>query len=92
MQNNDHLFSDIQHLCSAMSDWLMQKSIIQMKPTRQYPVPVVTSCEITAEPVNKKFRPGLLDLDVSRPGRFAPGLFGPERFAPGRFGPGRFAP
>ena len=28
-----------------------KKSIIQLKPTRQYPVPVVTSCVITAEPV-----------------------------------------
>ena len=35
-----------------MSDWLIQKSIIQLKPTRQYPVPVVTSCVVTAEPVN----------------------------------------
>ena len=30
---------------------LFEKSIIQLKPTRQYPVPVVTSCVITAEPV-----------------------------------------
>ena len=30
---------------------LFKKSIIQLKPTRQYPVPVVTSCVITAEPV-----------------------------------------
>ena len=54
MKNNDCLFSDIQNLCNSVSDWLIQKSIIQLKPTRQYPVPVVTSCVITAEPV--KFR------------------------------------
>ena len=55
MKNNDCLFSDIQNLCNAVSDWLIKKkkSIIQLKPTRQYPVPVVTSCVITAEPVNK---------------------------------------
>ena len=35
--------------------------------------------------------PDFLDLDVSRPGRFAPRLFEPGRFASGRFGPGRFA-
>ena len=51
MKNNDCLFSDIQNLCNAVSDWLIKKSIIQLKPTRQYPVPVVTSCVITAEPV-----------------------------------------
>ena len=50
MKNNDCLFSDIQNLCNAVSDWLIQK-IIQSKQTRQYPVPVVTSCVITAEPV-----------------------------------------
>ena len=53
MKNNDCLFSDIQNLCNAVSDWLIKKSIIQLKPTRQYPVPVVTSCVITAEPVKK---------------------------------------
>ena len=53
MKNNDCLFSDIQNLSNAVSDWLIQKtSIIQLKPTRQYPVPVVTSCMITTEPVN----------------------------------------
>ena len=31
-----------------------KKSIIQLKPTRQYPVPVGTSCVITAEPVKDK--------------------------------------
>ena len=52
MKNNDCLFSDIQNLCNAESDWLIQKkSIIQLKPTRQYPVPVVTLCVITVEPV-----------------------------------------
>ena len=54
MKNNDSLFSDIQNLCNAVSDWLIKKkSISQLKPTRQYLVPVVTSCVITAEPVNK---------------------------------------
>ena len=43
MKNNDCLFSDIQNLCNTVSDWLIKKSIIQLKPTRQYPVPVVTS-------------------------------------------------
>ena len=52
MKNNDYLFSDIQNLWNAVSDWLIKKSIIQLKPTRQYPVPVVTSCVIAAEPVN----------------------------------------
>ena len=52
MKNNDCLFSDIQNLCNAVSDWLIQKSIIQLKPTRQYPVPVDTSCVITAERIN----------------------------------------
>ena len=52
MKNNDCLFSDIQNLCNAVSDWLIKNSIIQLKPTRQYPMPVVTSCVITAEPVN----------------------------------------
>ena len=42
MKNNDCLFSDIQNLYNAVSDWLIKKSIIQLK---QYPVPVVTSCE-----------------------------------------------
>ena len=58
MKNNDWLFSDIQNLCKDVSDWLIQKNkqtnkqtIIQLKPTRQYPVPVVTSCVITAERV-----------------------------------------
>ena len=53
MKNNDCLFSDIQNLCNAVFDWLIQKIIIQLKPTRQYPVPVVTSYVITAEPVKK---------------------------------------
>ena len=35
----------------CLTGWF-KKSIIQLKPTRQYPVPVVTSCVITAEPVN----------------------------------------
>ena len=54
MKNNDCLFSDIQTLCNAVSDKLIKKkkSIIQLKPTRQYPVPVVTSWVITAEPIN----------------------------------------
>ena len=53
MKNNDCLFSDIQNLFNAVSDWLIKKkSIIQLKPTRQYSVPVVTSCVITAEPIN----------------------------------------
>ena len=52
MKNNDCLFSDIQNLCNAVSDWLIKKSIIQLKPMRQYPVPVVTSCVRIAEPVN----------------------------------------
>ena len=59
MKNNDCLFSDIQNLCNAVSDWLIKKkkkAIIQLKPTRQYPVPVVTSCVITAEPVNYNTR------------------------------------
>ena len=51
MKNNDCLFSDIQNLCNAVADWLMKKSIFQLKSTRQYPVPVVTSYVITAEPV-----------------------------------------
>ena len=25
MKNNDYLFSDIQNLCNAVSDWLIQK-------------------------------------------------------------------
>ena len=54
MKNNDCLFSDIQNLCNAVSDWLIKKSIIQLNPTRQYPVPVVTSCVITAEPVKNR--------------------------------------
>ena len=62
MKNNDCLFSDIQNLCNAESDWLIKKkkkkkkkkSILHLKPTRQYPVPVVTSCVITAEPVNNR--------------------------------------
>ena len=61
MKNNDCLFSDIQNLCNAESDWLIKKkSIIQLKPTRQYPVPVVTSCVITAEPVDCKLEMTLL--------------------------------
>ena len=52
MKNKDCLFSDIQNLCNAVSDWLIQKINNPMKPTRQYPVPVVTSYVITAEPVN----------------------------------------
>ena len=51
-EKSDCFFSDIQNLCNAVSDWLIQTSIIQWKPTRQYPVPVVTSCVKTAEPVN----------------------------------------
>ena len=55
MKNNDCLFSDIQNLCKGVSDWLIKKkTIIQLKPTRQYPVPVVTSCVITAEPVKRQ--------------------------------------
>ena len=42
MKNNDCLFSDIQNLCNAVSDWLIPK----------INNPVVTSCVITAEPVN----------------------------------------
>ena len=52
MKNNDCLFSDIQNLCNVVSDWLIQNINNPIKPTRQYPVPVVTSCVITAEPVN----------------------------------------
>ena len=37
MKKNDCLFSDFQSLCKAASDWLIKKSIIQFKPTRQYP-------------------------------------------------------
>ena len=44
------------HRLSFYSDWLIKKSINQLKPTRQYPVPVVTSCVITAEPVNIDMR------------------------------------
>ena len=25
MKNNDYLFSDIQNLCNAVSDWIIQK-------------------------------------------------------------------
>ena len=56
MKNNNCLFSDIQNLCNTVSDWLIKKSIIQLKPTRQYPVPIVTSCVITAEPGSKEGR------------------------------------
>ena len=35
MKNNDCLFSEIQNLCNAVSDWLFKKSLIQLKPTRQ---------------------------------------------------------
>ena len=44
MKTNDCLFFDIQNLCNAVSDWLIQK-INNPIETRQYPVPVVTSCD-----------------------------------------------
>ena len=67
MKYTDCLFSDIQNLCNAVSDWLIQKSIIQLKPTRQYPVPNVTSCVITAEPVKVWNSPK--NSGAKRPGR-----------------------
>ena len=51
MKKTDCLFSEIQNLCNAASDWLIQKSMTQLKPVRKYPVPVVTFCVLTAEPV-----------------------------------------
>ena len=61
MKNVDCLFSDIQNLCNAVSDCLIKKkSIIQLEPTGQYPVLVVTSCVITAEPV--KAQPSIISL------------------------------
>ena len=50
MRNNDCLCSDIQNLCNAVSDWLIQK-INNPIETTETPVPVVTSRVITAEPV-----------------------------------------
>ena len=41
MKKSDCLFSDIQNLCSAASDLLIQKINNPIK-TIQYPVPVVT--------------------------------------------------
>ena len=49
-KNNDCLFSDIQNLCNSVSDWLIQK-ISNPIETNNTPVPVVTSCVITVEPV-----------------------------------------
>ena len=54
MKINDCLFSDIQNLCNAVSNWLVKKISNPLKPTRQYPMPVVTSCVITAEPVKEE--------------------------------------
>ena len=51
MINNDCLFSDIQNLCNAVSDWLIQK-INNPIETNETISCVVTSCVITAEPVN----------------------------------------
>ena len=58
-----------------------------MKPTRQYPVPVVTSCVITAEPVNFVGRQdnseaGQLGLFPSRP----PSQLGLGSSRPGQLG------
>ena len=44
---------NIQHLYKLCLTGLIKKSIIQLKPTRQYSVPIVTSCVITAGPVNR---------------------------------------
>ena len=52
MKKTDSLFSDIQDLCNAGSDWLIKKSIIQLKPTIQYPAHV---CVTTAEPVKRAY-------------------------------------
>ena len=51
MKSNDCLFSDIQILCNDVSDWLIKKINNPIETNAQYPVPVVTSCVITAEPV-----------------------------------------
>ena len=43
MKNNDCLFSDIQNLSNAVSDWLIQKLNN-----------LIETCVITAEPVNSQ--------------------------------------
>ena len=45
-----------------------KRSIIQLKPTRQYPVPVVTSWVITAEPVKTGY-PLFVCPDFFRPNK-----------------------
>ena len=44
----------------------VKKSIIQLKPTRQYPVPVVTTCVVTAEPVKYEVIPAGLDTSAAQ--------------------------
>ena len=63
MTKDDCLFSDIQNLCNAVSDWLTQKINNTIETNETYPVPVVTSCMITAEPVNSHPIPIIPKLD-----------------------------
>ena len=53
MKNDDCLFSDIQNLCKAVSDWLIQKINNPTETNVTIAVPVVTSCVITAESVKQ---------------------------------------
>ena len=51
MENNDCLFSDIQNLCNAVSDWLIQK-INNPIETNETISCACCHIVITAEPVN----------------------------------------
>ena len=47
MKNNDCLFSDIQNLCNAASDWLIKKNNNPVKANET----ISCACVMTAEPV-----------------------------------------
>ena len=74
MKNNDCLFSDIQNLCNAVSDWLIKQinNPIETKETVSCAWVHIYTCVITAEPV--KFRGLILflykcDFKITHEGR-----------------------
>ena len=55
MKNNDCLFSDIQKLCNAVSDWLNKKTNNPIEPNETISCGYChIACVITAEPVKSE--------------------------------------
>ena len=52
MKNNDCLFSDIQNLCNAVSNWLIQKINNPIETNETISCACCHICVITSKPVN----------------------------------------